>query len=40
MQVSEDVDKAAFAKAGQPLYDDYQKKYPALLDLYHKSVGR
>lgn len=40
MQVNEDVDKTAFAKAGQPLYDDYQKKYPALLDLYHKSVGR
>jgi tripartite ATP-independent transporter DctP family solute receptor len=40
VQVNDDVDKAAFAKAGQPLYDDYQKKYGALLDLYHKSIGR
>lgn len=40
MQVNDDVDKAAFAKAGQSLYDDYQKKYPAILDLYRKSVGR
>ncbi len=39
MLVNDDVDKAAFAKAGQPLYDDFQKKFPAILELYHTSVG-
>lgn len=41
VQVNDDVDKAAFAKTAQELYDDYQKKFgSSLLDLYHKSIGR
>ena len=41
MQVNDDVDKAAFQRTGQELYDDFQKKFgPNLLDLYHKSIGR
>ena len=41
VQVNDDVDKAAFQRTAQELYDDYAKKFgPALLDLYRKSVGR
>ncbi len=41
MQVNDDVDKAAFARVAQELYDDYQKKFgPTLLELYHRSIGR
>ena len=41
VQVNDDVDKAAFQRTGQELYDDFQKKFgPTLLDLYHKSIGR
>jgi tripartite ATP-independent transporter DctP family solute receptor len=41
VQVNDDVDKAAFQRTGQELYDDFQKKFgPNLLDLYHKSIGR
>ncbi len=41
MQVNDDVDKAAFARTAQSLYDDYQKKFGnTLLDLYHRSIGR
>lgn len=40
-QVNDDVDKAAFQKSGQDLYDDYTKNFgTTLLDLYHKSIGR
>ncbi len=39
--VNDDVDKAAFQKTGQELYDDFIKKFGSnLLDLYHKSIGR
>lgn len=41
VQVNDDVDKAAFQRTAQELYDDYAKKFgPTLLDLYRKSIGR
>ncbi len=40
-QVNDDVDKVAFQKSGQELYDDFEKNFgKSLLDLYHKSIGR
>lgn len=41
VQVNDDVDKAAFQRTAQELYDDYAKKFgPSLLDLYRKAVGQ
>lgn len=41
VEVNDDVDRGAFQKSGQELYDDFTKRFGnTLLDLYRKSTGR